>query len=301
MRQGGWNKFIIRAPGKWVLSGEHAVLRGATAVAFPHPEFCLTLEFEPASEFASKGDGEGSGLEIQPEWARSVILDLLQMVRDEQNARGREFQFPAGRLMLESTVPSGAGLGSSAALCVAVARWLSEPLGVPDAGILEFATHLEHRFHGKSSGMDVAVCAVERPISFVRGRGPTFLQLKRFPKFTFHDTGLRASTSECIRRVEQLREDDPVSAIRADELMSRASRFVLEGLPAYDGASGQPASETALKRVAEGMKSAHEAFLIWSLVPGKVQREIEDLYRQGALAVKLTGAGGGGFLVALWP
>jgi mevalonate kinase len=301
MRQVGWEKFDVVAPGKWVLCGEHTVLRGATAVAFPHPEFRLTLHFEPAGELVSSGSTEGESLEIEPEWARSVILDLLQMVRDEQNARGREFHFPAGRLALESTVPSGAGLGSSAALCVALARWLSGPLGVPDAGILEFATHLEHRFHGKSSGMDVAVCAVERPISFVRGRGPTFLQLERFPKFTFQDTGLRASTSKCIRRVEQLREEDPVSAIRADELMSLASRLILEGLPAYDGASAEPGRETALRRVAEGMKSAHEAFLIWSLVPGKVQREIEDLYRQGALAVKLTGAGGGGFLVALWP
>ncbi len=297
MRQGEWQNFEIRVPGKWVLSGEHSVLRGATAVAFPHPEFQLLLRFEPSGERASP---EGAGLEIQPEWARSVILDLLQMVRDEQNSRGREFHFPAGRLVMESTVPSGAGLGSSAALCVAVARWLSGPLGVPDAGILEFATNLEHRFHGKSSGMDVAVCAVERPISFVRGRGPTFLQIERFPKFTFHDTGFRASTSECIRRVEHLREEDAVSAIRADELMGRASRLILEGLPLYDGVAEGGDHSAALRRVAEGMKSAHEAFLIWSLVPGKVQREIEDLYREGALAVKLTGAGGGGFLVALW-
>jgi mevalonate kinase len=298
MRQGEWEKFEIHVPGKWVLAGEHAVLRGATAVAFPHSEFRLMLRFDPQLEGASSRDGS---LEIHPEWARSVIMDLLQMVRDEQNSRGREFHFPSGRLTLESSVPSGAGLGSSAALCVAVARWLSATLGVPDASILEFATHLEHRFHGKSSGMDVAVCAVAKPISFVRGRGPTFLQLEHFPKFSFHDTGLRASTSECIRRVEQLREDDPVSAIRADELMSRASRLILEGLPQFDGAASETQRQAALKRVAEGMKSAHEAFLIWSLVPGKVQREIEDLYREGALAVKITGAGGGGFLVALWP
>lgn len=275
-----WPHFEVSAPAKWVLTGEHAVLRGATAVAFPHPDFSLRLVFAPESEGA---------FEVVPETARSVILDLLHLVQDEQNARGREFQIPSGRLSLSSNIPSGAGLGSSAALCVAVARWLSEPLGIPEAGLLEFATHLEHRFHGKSSGMDIAVCAVGRPISFVRGRGPTLLGADWNPHFTFHDTELRASTSECIRRVERLRDDDPVSAIRADELMAKASRQALEGLARCDR-----------QLVADGMRSAHEAFLIWSLVPGAVQRQIEELYRRGALAVKLTGAGGGGFLVALW-
>ncbi len=276
-----WPHFEVSAPAKWVLTGEHAVLRGATAVAFPHPDFSLRLAFVPESEGA---------FEVVPETARSVILDLLHLVQDEQNARGREFQIPAGKLSLSSNIPSGAGLGSSAALCVAVARWLSEPLGIPEAGLLEFATHLEHRFHGKSSGMDIAVCAVGRPISFVRGRGPTLLGVQSFPHFTFHDTELRASTSECIRRVERLRDDDPVTAIRADELMAKASRQALEGLARSD-----------LQLVADGMRSAHEAFLIWSLVPGAVQRQVEEFYRRGALAVKLTGAGGGGFLVALWP
>ena len=112
----------------------------------------------------------------------------------------------------------------------------------------------------------------------------------------------RASPLEISRRVELLREEDPVSAIRADELMGRASRQILEGLSRFDRAGGATGGDgEALRLVADGMKSAHEAFLVWSLVPGKVQRELEDLQRRGALAVKLTGAGGGGFLVALWP
>jgi mevalonate kinase len=95
--------------------------------------------------------------------------------------------------------------------------------------------------------------------------------------------------------------EDPISAIRADESMSRASRLVLEGLAHFDRISAPGALDQALGLIAQGMKAAHESFLIWALVPGKVQRDIEALYRQGALAVKLTGAGGGGFLVALWP
>ncbi len=288
-----WPAFRTRAPAKWVWAGEHAVLRGATAIAFPHPDLALELEFTP-------GD---LPFRVEPEDARTAVEDLLHMIQDEQNEQGREFHFPSGTLRIRSTIPTGAGMGSSAALCVAIARWLSGPLGVPEAGLLEFATHLEHRFHGKSSGMDVAVCAIEKPISFIRGRGPTLLRAPSFPKVTFHDTGLRASTSECIRRVEAQRLEDPVSSIRGDELMARAARLTLEALVILEASRESPGydRERTLRQLAEAMKLAHESFLIWALVPGAVQRQIDVLLRQGALAAKLTGAGGGGFVIAIWP
>ncbi|MFN7684741.1 MAG: mevalonate kinase [Oligoflexia bacterium] len=286
-----WPAFKTRTPAKWVWSGEHAVLRGATAIAFPHPGFKLELEFVPGASTESV-----SGFEVEPPQARSVVEDLLHMIQDEQNELGRPFYLPQGVLRISSSIPSGAGLGSSAALCVAMARWLSEPLGVPEAGLLEFATHLEHRFHGKSSGMDVAVCAVEKPVSFVRGRGPTLLSAIGLPKVTFHDTGLRASTSECIRRVEAQRLEDPVSSIRADDGMARSSRLTLEALSWLEKDRSK-----AIVQLAEAMRLAHESFLIWALVPGAVQRQIEALLKQGALAAKLTGAGGGGFVIAIWP
>lgn len=293
-----WSLFRTRAPGKWVWSGEHSVLRGATAIAFPHLEFSLSLQFVPEAG-ESNGRSDFSGLRIEPESARTVVKDLLRAVQDEQHEQGREFRLPSGRLTIDSSIPSSAGFGSSAAFCVAMARWLAEPLLMPEAALLEFATHLEHRFHGKSSGMDVAVSAVAKPLSFVRGRGPTLIRVPRFPRVSFHDTALRSSTSECIRRVESLMEEDPVAGIRADEFMARASRLTLETLPQLEGAASL--SPKTLSILGDALNIAHESFLIWRLVPAQVQRQIEDLRRQGALGAKLTGAGGGGFVIAVWP
>ena len=129
-----------------------------------------------------------------------------------------------------------------------------------------------------------------------------FTASEPWPRVTVKQHTAAINYDTASMRVELLREEDPVSAIRADELMGRASRQILEGLSRFDRAGGATGGDgEALRLVADGMKSAHEAFLVWSLVPGKVQRELEDLQRRGALAVKLTGAGGGGFLVALWP
>lgn len=278
--------FEARIPGKWVLTGEHAVLQGMTAVALPHPSFFLTLRFKPKS---------GQKLKVMPAEVESEILELIRAIADSREEQN--FSEPEGELDILSSIPLGAGLGSSAALCVAITQWLSPTLKIKPEDFFEFATQLEHRFHGKSSGMDVAVILANEPVSFVRGRGAIPLGIKRIPKFTFHDTGLRARTSDCVIKVESFREENRTLALKVDEAMGQASRLSMEGLFAFD--SGEV--KTGLELLAKAMKQAQECFYTWELVPGEAKRIQDQLYRQGALGVKLTGAGGGGMLVALWP
>lgn len=283
-----WPTFKTRVPGKWVLAGEHSVLRGATAVALPHPEVGLTLSFDP--------NKKNSALVVDPVSAEPLIRELLNSVTDSLTEKNQSFGWPSGTLKIESEIPIGAGLGSSAALCVALTRWMAGPLAIGESAWIDFATSLEHRFHGRSSGMDVAVIAVAEPISFVMGQGTKSLGVKRLPKFTFHDTGLRSRTSDCVLKVEKFREDVPALAVKVDEAMGAASRMAMEGLVRFDSGSG-PAG---IKLIQQAMMSARECFYSWELVPGEARRLEEKLLREGALAVKLTGAGGGGVLVALW-
>ncbi|MDR3607941.1 MAG: hypothetical protein P4M08_11255 [Oligoflexia bacterium] len=286
-----WERFETRARGKWVLAGEHAVLRGVSAIAIPHPEFSLRLSFVPEP---------GLPLQVSPVSAQTVVDEILQSVRDEEQAEDRTFTLPEGWLEIDSTIPIGAGLGSSAALCVAIARWLAKNLRIETAqAIYEFATRLEHRFHGRSSGMDVAVINADEPISFsMKGQKP--LGIRTLPKFTFHDTEVRARTSDCVAQVVQLREKDPAQAMRLDEAMGEASRLAMEGLIRYNHASEGASGAAALELVARAMREAQKCYYSWDLVPVEA-REIEaKLLAEGALAVKLTGAGGGGMLVALW-
>lgn len=286
-------------PAKWVLAGEHAVLRGATAIALPHPDFHLKLTYEPG----------GDRLDVRPadltELVESLVDDFL---RDEtvagQVARlgGRSSIAGAGRLRLESSIPIGGGLGSSAALCVAVCRWLSRDLDLDDSPFLKLATRLENRFHGKSSGMDVAVTALAAPLAFRMGEAPRVLPIagRMRPRFTFHDTALRVNTRECVARVQTFGERDPEAGRQADARMAEASHLAEDGLLEF--ASGKPeglARGTA--KVAEAMNLAHECFEQWGLIPEQVRELRSELLHQGALGVKLTGAGAGGFLVAVWP
>jgi mevalonate kinase len=240
------------------------------------------------------------GLSVLPAAAESVIRDIVISLRDQWEADDRSFPEPRGTLQIESTIPIGAGFGSSAALCVALARWFQDPLGIADSALFEFATRLEHRFHGQSSGMDIAVILAGEPISFVMGKGAggaRSLGVRKLPRFTFHDTGLRSRTSDCVAAVREMHERSPAFAMGIDEAMSGASRLAMEGLIRYDGGD----RVAALEILARAIRAAHECFVDWRQVPAEAERLRESLLSQGALAAKLTGAGGGGMMVALWP
>jgi mevalonate kinase len=279
--------FQIRVPAKWILSGEHSVLRGGMAIALAHPEFGITLSFSPDRE---------NQIRVEPKSSEPLILELLESLKDRWAEEDRSFPRISGVLKLESTIPQGAGLGSSAALCVALTRWLSPLLQISEKDQTEFATSLEHRFHGRSSGMDVAAVFANEPISFFMSQGARSLGIKNIPTFKFHDTGLRARTSDCVIKVEKFREENPNFALQIDESMGLASREALDGLFKFN--LGQ--KDDALKLIAQAMNRAQECFYSWQLVPSAAQHLQQNLIKEGALAVKLTGAGGGGMLVSLW-
>jgi len=283
-----WPAFQTRASGKWVLAGEHSVLRGASAIALPHPEYGLSLSFDPT--------GSDTQFQVKPSNATGVIQGLLLGVL------GADAQLPQGILEIQSSIPIGAGLGSSAALCVAVSRWLAGSLRFAESEILSFATRLEHRFHGKSSGMDIAVIAMDQPVLFSMQKGPTTLNVKKTPRFTFHDTGIRAQTRACIQKVEEYVRNHPAEGLRRDEEMGDASRIAMDGLILYSAGNNAGSSEQirGLQLIQKSMRQAQECFYSWGLVPPEAQQLEALLLSQGALAVKMTGAGGGGMMVSLW-
>ena len=279
-----WPSFRIRVPGKWVLTGEHSVLRGAMAIAMPHLEVGLSLTFEPHAG--------ATGLSIEPMDATEVVQELIARISEISGQRVFDLN---GILKISSTIPVGAGLGSSAALCVALTEWLAKPLGIPSDQKCAVATQLEHRFHGKSSGMDVAAISAAEPISFVIGQGSAPVGVSRLPRFTFHDTGLRSQTRDCVAKVQAFQADGSLGK-SVDEKMAAATGLALNGLKNYSKGN----CDAGLAQIQKAMNLAQECFVAWGLVPDAARALETQLLSQGALAVKLTGAGGGGFCVALW-
>ena len=277
------SEFTIEVPAKWVLTGEHAVLRGKSAIAFPHQSHSLKLVYRKQKVFS-----------ITANPFQGVVRNLIGRALEFLGQDSRVFE--AGEIDIQSQIPIGAGLGSSAALCTAIARLVIWKTGVDPEVWIPLSTHLEDVFHGKSSGMDVQAIAHGRPIEFsMEGGAKPLLGLTRIPKFEWYDSGLRGQTLDCVEKVKHWRTLNPHLAGLYDDKMGEATRLAKEGLLEFqrDPVRGE-------ERLARAMNDAQHCFETWGLCTPELIGQKHELLRQGALAVKLTGAGLGGFWVALW-
>jgi mevalonate kinase len=127
-------------------------------------------------------------------------------------------------------------------------------------------------------------CVLEAaPIRYVKGKPAEALALGWKPFLYLCDTGRRSSTKSCVEKVESAARPD------LDQRMGEAVRQVGAALLAGSG---------GIMQLAEGMNLAASCFEEWGL--GVDPGLVDKLRRAGALAVKPTGSGGGGFLLTLW-
>jgi len=262
----------VRSHGKCILAGEHSVVRGGEALVLPLCSRSLELIWEPSI---------GGKLHVENGPFATPFRDSLSRALE---LSGFALPHAGYNIQIKSDIPVKAGLGSSAALAVAVVRFLASE-GAKLADPFEVALEIENLFHGKSSGIDVACVLSSAPILYVKGSPPQDLPMAWRPPLYLFDTGKRSSTKECVAKVESARRPD------LDERMSRAVKMAKSAL----------LSERAdrVEELGAAMDLAATCFEEWDLGGDAVQ--VDHLRRAGAIGVKPTGSGGGGFLLTLWP
>lgn len=275
--------FSTRTFGKWILAGEHAVLRGSPALAFPLTTKALELEYNPGASHLH--------VDFRGEHGQELKLLFYGVIENAMSRLGVDEPLH-GDFVLTSSLPVGAGLGASAALCGAVARWCEAQGWIREDAVYEFARSLEDLFHGESSGVDLAVSLSKQGLRFVRGGERTPLTIKWWPKLYLSYCGQRGMTAECVSKVKRMFETDEFHAKRIDEKMREAVEMAADALGKSEN-EGLPMLKTA-------MDIGRECFEEWDLCGGDVQTHMRQLLEAGAWAIKPTGSGGGGFILSLW-
>lgn len=270
--------------GKWILAGEHSVLRGSPALAFPLPSKSLTISYRPSSQPLQVQFSGTHGQDLQLLfWG--VLERALETVSLHLGAIG-------GEMRVRCDLPMGAGLGASAALCAGVGRWCAHQGMISGDGVYEFSRRLENMFHGESSGVDIAVSLQGRGIRFVRGEPHTTLQPNWSPSLFLSYSGQRGVTSECVNKVKSLLACNVAMGERLDQQMKESVRECERALTAGEE-DGLPVLKTAILL-------ARDCFEHWGLITSELQRHMVGLEEAGAWAIKPTGSGGGGYALSLW-
>lgn len=138
----------------------------------------------------------------------------------------------------------------------------------------------------------MAVALNAQPLIFKRGMANQFLTQYRLPQLCISYSGIRGVTKDCVDKVKSLLAADPVKYQAVDQKMSSSVQKMKELVTR--------ASVNDLEWQS-ALNLAQSCFLDWGLVPNEAQKHIDLLTQAGALSCKMTGSGGGGYILSLWP
>lgn len=281
------------APAKIILFGEHFVVYGNPAI-LATIDRRITVTAKKAkdgkvkikSDIAS-GEFDGSTFRlIEGANARATLEPLYFAAKHSLDARKQK-----GGLEIEikSDIPYGVGLGSSAASLVATIAAVESLLGRADKKkVCESAIEAEKIIHKNSSGADCYVSTFGGMINYSKGGGYKKIEAKGKLFLVIGDTGIKHNTGELVSSVRKLKEANQMAF---SGMMSQAKDMCAQALTAIDNGNidhlGMLMNESQL--LLERLGVSHE----------KADELIEVAKSAGAVGAKITGAGGGGAIIAL--
>lgn len=278
------------AAGKIILLGEHAVVYGKHALAVPVTD----------AVYASVTEARDRTTVAVPDWQVRVALSAdasadegaagaIRCVIRELGLADRHFD-----VVIRSSLPRAMGLGSSAAIAVAVVRGFDHAfaLGLDDSEVNRIAFECEKLAHGTPSGVDNTVSTYARPMLFQRQQGLNIRDVSIAEPMPLvvacgHQRGL---THELVAGVRQRAS---VNGSRYAALFDEIDALSLAGAEAIE--SGHLLELGQMMNICHGILNAIE------VSTPELERMVNIARRAGAVGAKLTGAGGGGSIVALCP
>lgn len=238
---------------KAIFFGEHSVVYGYKGITIPLPEMNIIVNLEKKDMIQSRDE------------ILSYIADTCGI--DKKTA-----------IHINSNIPVGRGLGSSAALSIAIARANN------CQNLKEIADKCEKFIHGNPSGIDVNQVLSSTPLVFSKSEGSAPLKFSLNCFLLIIDTGVVGITKNTVKHVkENFKNYKPYI-----DGLGKLTEDVIYHL-----------KEKNINIIGEAMYKAHS--LLQKIgVSHKSNDDIVNICKENnALGAKLTGGGGGGCCIAL--
>jgi mevalonate kinase len=354
--------FMVSAPGKVIVFGEHAVVHGKAAMAaaislrsyllvttlskshrtitLVFPDIGLdhtwTIDDLPWSAFAD-GNKKRKYYDMvtsldqdlvkamQPHIAH-VSAQLPEQQRKIHQAAASSFLYlflslssptaPACIYTLRSTLPIGAGLGSSASICVCISAALLKQIHIlagphEDQPEGEVNTQIERInrwafvgelcIHGNPSGVDNTVSTRGKAVLFKRtdyNKPPQVTPLKDFPELPLLLVNTRQprSTSTEVAKVAAMKKKYPTVTEATLNSIDQVTNSAHELITSENF---DPRSDHNLEYLGDLFRINHGHLVSLGVSHPKLEHIRELVDYTGIGWTKLTGAGGGGCAITL--
>jgi mevalonate kinase len=283
-----------RAPGKIILSGEQFVVLGAPAVAMA-VNLYSTIDVRPSQSGrievtadiplhlvgdADKRSSAAKNQELLEPLRLAASATLDHLASNERNVH----------VDANCEIPIGAGLGSSASTTVATISAVAKSTGtrLDRREIFKLAFMPENYLHGHPSGVDQATCTYGGIIQFRKPSKIKAINIKRPPMILVCDSGVHRSTKALVGSVvKRSRKQADMFQTHLEEITTLSNGVVKALRDEDDNGLGSL------------MNRNHELLRQICVSTPRLDRLVAKARKAGALGAKLTGAGGGGCIIAL--
>jgi mevalonate kinase len=289
---------IASAPAKVTLFGEHFVVYGEPAIVMAIDKrasakvelrqdkrlYVCSVNLNLAGYFENgyfqveQGNAKEAKLKFEP--LKHAVEQVLETCGENV---GLDVE-------VNSAVPIAAGLGSSAAVAAAVTAAVGALLKVKMSkeAVFRISYESEKIVHGSPSEVDPAVSTFGGALLFQMDTGVRPLDVKGdFPLLVGY-TGVRRSTRVQVAKVRDVRSRYPRVI---DHVMKAAREIASRAIDALrDG---------DLETLGDLMNINHALLCGLGISDESLEWLINAARKAGALGAKLTGAGGGGCMIAL--
>lgn len=251
-------------PAKLLLFGEYTIINGGSALAIPFHKY--SGQWKQASE-----------TKLLPFFEHIITLqgcdiDLIGQAVEEN-------------WVYDSNIPLGYGLGSSGSLSAAAYKAFFPERATELVDLKEILSQIESHFHGKSSGLDPLTCYTGKAVHISQGQIRTIEAPALPEQLSLYDSGIPRNGKPLIKYfTDRLELDDDFDSVvfALAQLNERIIRQYLKG-------------EDLRQTFFEISKIQYESFQ--HMIPLQMMDEWKQGLDSGRYAMKLSGAGGGGYFL----
>ena len=284
-------KSIASAPGKIILFGEHFVVYGMKAVLCSiDKRITATSQFIDEKVIrirSSLGESEinidsSNNLEkVQQKFMKPFVYVAQRAIKENSSKSGIE-------LVLDSEIPTGVGLGSSSAACVAATASVNGLFcKLSKNDVMKIAVQAERIIFEQNSGADSSVSTFGGLVSYDLKNGFENISSRNDLRFIISNSAQVHNTQDVVRQVRNFKEKN-------NDLFNKLCKLEID---IVDNAMSS-LRENDLNKLGSLMLKNHDLLKQIGISTEKIDLLVEEA-KKTSYGAKITGAGGGGCIISL--